>query len=196
VGPILIDHFNRANQQDYDDWELLGNPGWGWSDILPLSMKTEKFIPPDSEDQLRVLPDPPFNPEFHGRTGGVVNSFGKSWPQTIEAFQPTLEALGIPQNPDVFDGSDLNGYISLQSIDPSNSTRSYSATAYLRPNLGRKNLVVMQGAQATKVVLNGKKAVGVEFVVNGTTFEVAARKEVVLSAGAFQVCFQVLAGWQ
>lgn len=180
--------WNRPSRQDYDDWEALGNAGWGWDAMFEYGKKSEGFFPPVLESQLEVLENPPFNAAFHGTSGPVRNSFGKWYPEPTTSFAPALEALGIPQNPDSMGGSNLGGYISLQSIDPRNATRSYSATAYLRPNLGRPNLAILTGAQATKVVLDGgKRATGVEFVVNGTTYRVNARKEVVLSAGAFQV---------
>jgi choline dehydrogenase-like flavoprotein len=182
---------NRAGEQDYDDWGELGNPGWGWDSIFNSSLKSENFQKPSTQKQLDILPNPPFTPEYHGSGGPVDNSFPLWYPQAAPSFIPALEAVGIPQNKDPMGGENVGGYVSLGAVDQKNATRSYSATAYLQPNLGRKNLVVLTGAQATKVVLTNNKASGiratsVKFIANGTNYEVKAKKEIILSAGSYQ----------
>lgn len=82
----------------------------------------------------------------------------------------------------------LGFYSSLAAVDRSSDVgkRSYAATAYLRPNLGRPNLRVLTDALATKIVLDGNVASGVDFVHNGQTYRIEANKEVICSAGTIQ----------
>jgi len=79
-------------------------------------------------------------------------------------------------------------YSSLAAVDRSNDVgkRSYAATAYLRPNLGRPNLKVLTEALASKIVLEGAVAKGVEFTHQGSHYKITAEKEVIISGGAIQ----------
>jgi choline dehydrogenase-like flavoprotein len=121
--------------------------------------------------------------------GPVAVSFAKFYPQAAGSFLPTLVNLGIPMNPEPMSGDNRGGYVTVLSIDQQLARRSDAATAYLLPNLFRKNLEVLTGAQATKVVFDqNKTATGVQFVSGGVTFTARARKEVIISAGTIQVC--------
>jgi choline dehydrogenase-like flavoprotein len=89
---------------------------------------------------------------------------------------------------DAWSGDHLGFYSSLGAVNRSDDPgkRSYAATGYLRLNLGRPNLKVLTEAQATKIVLDGTTATGVEFVHGGRNFKVNAKQEVVLSTGVIQ----------
>ena len=86
---------------------------------------------------------------------------------------------------DAYSGDHLGFYSSLGAVDRTNDKgrRSYAATGYLRPNLGRPNLKVLTEALASKVTLDGDTATGVEFQHDGQNYSVKASKEVVLSGG-------------
>jgi choline dehydrogenase-like flavoprotein len=89
---------------------------------------------------------------------------------------------------DAWSGDHLGFYSSLGAVNRSDDPgkRSYAATGYLRPNLGRPNLKVLTEAQATKIILDGTTATGVEFVHAGRKLKVNAKQEVVLSTGVIQ----------
>jgi choline dehydrogenase-like flavoprotein len=86
---------------------------------------------------------------------------------------------------DAYSGDHMGFFSSLAAVDRTNDKgrRSYAATGYLRPNLGRPNLKVLTEALATKVTLDGDTATGVEFQHGGQNYSVKASKEVILSGG-------------
>lgn len=89
---------------------------------------------------------------------------------------------------DAWSGDHMGFYSSLGAVNRSDDPgkRSYAATGYLRPNLGRKNLKVLTESQATKIILDGTTATGAEFVHGGKSYQVNAKQEVVLSTGVIQ----------
>jgi len=142
---------------------------------------------PTLKSQLELAPNPPYQPEYHGTSGPVSTSFVKWFVRAVTAFIPTLEALGIAGNKEPMSGNNIGGRVSLSSIDPQTTRRSFSANAYLEPNKDKSNLVVLTAATATRVVFNHKKvATGVEFIADGKKFCARATKEVILSAGSIQ----------
>jgi choline dehydrogenase-like flavoprotein len=150
------------------------------------SKRAQKIHTPTLPSQLEMLPVPPYIEKFHGTCGPTQTSFVKWYVRASTAFLPALANLGLPINPEPMSGNNVGGFVIVNSIDPANSTRSYSATSYLLPNIGRKNLVVLTGATVARVVIKDKVAIGVEFLVDGLKYTVKATKEVILSAGAIQ----------
>jgi len=161
----------RGQPQDYDHWAAQGNPGWGWSDVLPLFKQ--------AEHNERGADD------WHG-TGGLLNvmdlrSPNRHGPQFVQAAQQA----GLPHNPD-FNGALQEG-AGLYQVTHRNGERFSAAKAYLTPQvLQRPNLQVLTGAQTTRVLLEGRRAVGVELRQGAATRTLQARREVLLSAGALQ----------
>mgnify|MGYP001038523150 FL=1 len=165
--------YNRGQHQDFDTWAQLGNRGWGYPDVLPYFRRLERRIG-EGEDAYR------------GRDGGLtVTDIG--WSDALcDAFIAGAVSLGIPRNPD-YNGKTQEG-VSYAQRTIYNGRRVSSATAFLHPAIKRGNVHVMTHAHATNVVFDGKRAVGVRYAKGGrgsAVQEVRARKEVILSGGAY-----------
>ncbi|MCZ8293287.1 MAG: choline dehydrogenase [Hylemonella sp.] len=160
--------YTRGHPRDYDDWAAQGNPGWAWSDVLPYFKR--------AEHNERGADD------FHG-SGGPLNVMDLRSPNrhSPDFVQAGVEA-GFVHNPD-FNGAEQEG-VGLYQVTHKNGERYSAAKAYLTPHRARPNLHVLTGAHATRILLEGKRAVGVEFVQNGIKRELRAQREVLLSAGA------------
>ncbi|WP_316231055.1 GMC family oxidoreductase [Bradyrhizobium sp. SZCCHNR1051] len=165
--------YNRGQRQDFDTWAQMGNRGWSYSDVLPHFKRMEKRIGA-GEDQYR------------GRDGKLIVTT-MEWKDTLcEAFMDSAVSLGIPRNPD-YNGAIQEG-VSYVQRTIQNGRRVSSATAFLRPASKRPNVEVRTHAHATGVMLDGKRAVGVRYHRGGrggVPVEVRARKEVILSGGAY-----------
>ena len=162
--------YTRGNRNDYDGWAALGNPGWSYADLLPLFKRAENSHCFSGN-------------EYHGNSGPLHVSYLRSPSPANEAFRSACAEKGIPLNPD-YNGTSQYG-ISATQATQYNGERWNAARAYLHANADRKNLTVWTGCHTRKVVLEGTKAVGVEFRRNGQIQQLRARKEVVLSAGAY-----------
>ncbi len=160
--------YTRGHPRDYDDWAAQGNPGWAWSDVLPFFKR--------AEHNERGADD------FHG-SGGPLNVMDLRSPNrhSPDFVQAGVEA-GYAHNPD-FNGAEQEG-VGLYQVTHKNGERYSAAKAYLTPHRARPNLHVLTGAHATRILLEGKRAVGVEFVHGGQKRELRATREVLLSAGA------------
>jgi choline dehydrogenase len=161
----------RGQSQDYDRWRELGNPGWGWSDVLPYFRKLETNAAP-GEDQL------------HGRHGPVqVSSIAKRH-ELIEAVIEAAAKLGVPRNED-FNGRTQEG-VGYFHLTTKRGWRISAAKAYLKPARGRPNLKIVTGAQAMRLLFEGRRASGVVYRRGGRDITLKARGGVILSAGAIQ----------
>jgi len=179
-------NWNLASKAEYDSW----GHGWDWDVISKTAKRVEEYFPPELEAQLELLPKPPVKPGLHGTKGPVKVGFTKWFPKVTGTLLGSLEKFGVGLNPDSMSGDNTGGYYSLHSVT-NDGTRSYSASAYLAPNIGRENLIVLTGATVAKILLENKVAVGVEFVDDmGATHQVFLKKggksEVILSAGSIQ----------
>ncbi len=159
----------RGQKEDYDDWAAEGNSGWGWNDVLPYFKR--------SENNERGADD------FHG-TGGPLNVKDLTSPNRFSAiFAEAGRQAGYPVNPD-FNGASQEG-VGVYQVTHKNGERWSAAKGYLTPHLNRPNLTVITGAHATKVLFEGKRAVGVEYSQGGQIKTVKTVGEVILSGGAF-----------
>jgi choline dehydrogenase len=157
----------RGNRADYDHWRELGNEGWGFAEVLPYFKK--------SENQERGAS------EYHG-AGGPVNVADPRYVNPLtRAFLAAAEELGIASNPD-FNGAAQDG-VALYQVTQKNGARCSAADGYLQPARERSNLTVVTGAQATRVLIEGKRAVGVAFLRGGAIGEARADGEVLLAGG-------------
>ena len=163
--------YARGHADDYDHWAASGNPGWAWADVLPLFKRAEH-----NERGADAL---------HG-TGGPLNVADLRSPNPIaRAFVEAGVQAGFPENPD-FNGATQDG-VGMYQVTHRGGERFSAAKGYLTPNLGRRNLTVLTGVQAMRVLLDGRRANGVEFRRgDGSIGRVGARREVLLSAGALQ----------
>ena len=159
----------RGQHQDYDDWSALGNPGWGWQDVLPYFRKLETCS--DGAD------------EFRGDSGPLyVNNVSAQYHSLCKRFVEAGQQHGFKYNPD-FNGADQEG-VGFYQINTRDGRRMSTARAYLHPALKRSNCEVITRAQVTRIVLAGGVAREVEFVHKGQTRKIRANREIILSAGA------------
>ncbi len=163
--------YNRGQRLDFDGWAQRGNRGWGYSDVLPYFRRSERRVG-EGDDT------------FRGRDGNLPIT-DLDWRDPIcEAFIEGAVEMGIPRNRD-YNGTMQAGVSYVQRIIQNGRRRS-AARGYLHPAMKRPNLTVITNAQATEIVLEGKRAVGVRYNKggrNGTAVEVRANKEVILSGG-------------
>jgi len=162
--------YTRGHPSDYDDWASAGNPGWSFREVLPYFRRSENN--PN-------FPDSP----YHG-TGGPTNVTNlDSYSPLCEVLFQAAESLGIPRCPD-FCGPTHEGF-AIRQATVRNGRRESSATAYLAPIRGRDNLSVITNAHVSRLLLEGRRAIGVEFTQGQTMQRLSARREVILSAGTF-----------
>ncbi len=154
----------RGQPEDFDGWNV---PGWGWKDLLPYFIK--------AEDQQRGAS------AYHGK-GGPLGVSDLERHELADAFIDSAAAMGIPRNDD-FNGATQEGAGYYQATSK-NGRRSSTATGYLRPAEKRPNLRVEVNALATRILFEGKRAVGVEFLQEGRK-RTARANEVVLAGGSF-----------
>lgn len=158
----------RGQQEDYDRWAELGNRGWGFKDVLPYFKK--------SEDQERGAD------EYHGVGGPLKVSNLRLRRPIAEHFIKAAQDIGIPFNADV-NGAVQEGVGYFQQT-AFNGLRWSTAKGFLKPARKRSNLMVKTRCQTSRVLLEGLRATGVEYLHNGQVLQARARREVILSAGA------------
>jgi len=160
----------RGNRWDYDHWASLGNPGWSYDDVLPYFKRAENNETHGAS-------------EFHG-AGGPLNVAELRTPSALsKAFVQASVMNGIPETRD-YNGADQFGSFMYQ-VTQKNGERCSAAKGYLTPNLSRPNLRVKTHALSAKIIMEGKRARGIAYYQGSTLKEVRARREVILSAGAF-----------
>jgi choline dehydrogenase len=159
----------RGQHEDYDRWRQHGNSGWGYDDVLPYFKK--------AEDQQRGADD------FHGTGGPLPVSDLIHADPLSAAFIAAAAETGIPKNPD-FNGASQEGAGFFQTTTR-RGRRASTAVAYLRPAKGRNNLRVETSALAQRVVFEGRRAVAVEYRTAGSLRTARARKEILISGGAY-----------
>ncbi|WP_201863171.1 GMC family oxidoreductase [Microvirga soli] len=160
--------YMRGQREDYDNWRQLGLEGWGWDDVRPIFRH-------HLDHYLGVG-------EHHGAGGEWrVEAPRMQW-QILDSFIEAAVEAGIPRASDFNTGS--NEGVSYFHVNQKNGRRWSSARGFLRPALSRPNLKVETHAHATRILFEGKRAIGVEILQNGNLRRILARKEVILSAGA------------
>lgn len=162
----------RGQAEDYDGWRALGNPGWGFSDVLPYFIKLESNHGLESDNQL------------HGTSGPLHVSSITGRHELIEAVIGAAGKLGIPYTED-FNGRRQEG-VGYYQLTTHRGWRVSAAKAYLKPAKRRPNLAILTNAQATRILFAGRRAGGVEFRQDGATRIINARRGVALCAGAVQ----------
>jgi len=153
----------RGQAEDFDGWRQMGNPGWGWDDVLPLFKRSEDW---EGGGELR------------GKGGGLSVQPTRLNREIVDAWIDAAEAAGYKRNPD-YNGADQEG-VGYFQLTARRGRRCSSAVAFLNPAKKRPNLKVITRAPTLKILFEGKCAVGVETPKG--TFK--ARREIILSAGA------------
>ncbi|HEY4373724.1 MAG TPA: GMC family oxidoreductase N-terminal domain-containing protein [Burkholderiales bacterium] len=167
-GSINGNLFVRGDPLEYNHWrDDLGCTGWGYSDMLPIFKRLEDF--------------PPGDPALRGHGGPIGCTRLDRFDRLSDAFIAACAESGYRVLPDYNDGS-YEGVFYLQ-YSTRRGLRSSSAMGYLKPASDRPNLTILTRAPGTRVLLEGKRAVGVEYDHGGVRRQARARREVVLSAG-------------
>jgi len=160
--------YMRGQPEDFDSWAAQGCTGWGWDDVLPFFKSCE--------DQERGAD------AFHGIGGPVSVSDIRTEHELGEAFHAASEALGVPRNND-FNGAQQEGTGYVQTTTR-NGMRWSTAAGYLR-GAARKNIDLRLNAMVDRIALDGKQATGVHWTDRSGRHHAKARREIILSGGAF-----------
>jgi choline dehydrogenase-like flavoprotein len=167
---INVMAYTRGNRGDYDRWAQKGARGWSYADVLPYFRRGETWVNGESA--------------WRGGDGPLGTEFARTRDPLFDAWIEAGKAAGIPHTADYNAAEQVGFGRSQYSIR--NGYRSSSANAYLKPARGRPNLDIEVNAHTTRVLFKGTRARGVEFVkASGDVVQVAAEREVILSAGAF-----------
>ncbi|WP_052368302.1 GMC family oxidoreductase [Algiphilus aromaticivorans] len=160
----------RGHRSDYDGWAEAGNSGWSFDEVLPYFKR--------AENQERGAD------AFHG-VGGPLNVADLRSPHAIcDDFIAAAEEQGHKRVSD-FNGPDMEG-VGYFQVTQQAGDRCSTAKAYLEPVADRPNLTIITEAYATRIDMEGKRAVGVRYRKDDASHHVGARKEVLVSAGALQ----------
>ncbi|MBD9419077.1 GMC family oxidoreductase N-terminal domain-containing protein [Achromobacter sp. ACM04] len=160
----------RGQHEDYDDWADLGATGWAYRDVLPYFKKSERYDGGESE--------------YHGASGELrVSNLRNEHPYTAAWVEAAVEA-GCRRNDD-FNGAESEG-VGPYQLTLGSRWRCDAATAFLYPVSSRPNLVIETGAHVTRILIEGGRALGVEWVQEGHLKRAMADVEVALAAGALQ----------
>ncbi|SEK08582.1 GMC family oxidoreductase [Paraburkholderia diazotrophica] len=160
----------RGQKEDYDHWSALGNRGWSWDECLPYFRRLEH------------------NELGEGATRGVDGPLWASMirqrHELVDAFIAASNRLGV-RTVDDFNTGDQEG-VGYYQLTTRRGWRCSTAVAYLKPARQRANLHVETDAQASRILFDGTRAIGVQYVQRGEVREVHADREVILAAGALQ----------
>ncbi|KAJ7432159.1 GMC oxidoreductase [Mycena latifolia] len=183
--------WGRPAMNEIDAIGALGNPGWTGENLFKYMRKAETFTHPDpvyaAENNLTFISS------AHGSTGPVHNSFPKFISDAQKPWLSALETLGVRKIKDALAGEDVGAWMAPAAIDGVSVTRSYAASAYYVPVSNRPNLVLLTGAEATRIVsvkgYNGLvTATKVELLLNGQSRSVTVKlgSEVIVSTGTIK----------
>jgi 4-pyridoxate dehydrogenase len=166
---INVMAYTRGHRGDYDRWAQKGARGWSYADVLPYFKRAETWE--GGEDKYR------------GGAGPLGTQWAKTRDPLYQAWIDAGKAAGIPHTPD-YNGANPIGFGHSQ-YTIRNGRRSSTANAYLKPARKRPNLKVVTDAQATRVLMEGTRATGVEYVKDTFVERESAEREVILAAGTF-----------
>ena len=159
----------RGHRSDYDTWAQSGCRGWSWDEVLPYFMRSEH-----NERGADAA---------HGQGGPLnVQDFAEPNP-LVDVFIKAGQEMGLPHTSDFNDGENLLG-VGVYQRTCKDNRRWSTARAFLGASEGRSNLTVITKAQATRVLFEGSRAVGVEIARGRAREVVRASREVILSGGA------------
>ncbi len=158
----------RGHREDYARWQRNGLAGWSYAEVLPYFRRAETF-----EDGANA---------YRGGAGPLHVHRGKAPDPIYDAFLAAAPDLGYAANED-YNGAEQEGFTRAQ-FTVKKGRRCSAAVAYLRPALARGNVELRTRVQVTRVLMEGTRAVGVEYLRAGRRVEVRAEAEVILAAGA------------
>uniref|UniRef100_T1J046 Glucose-methanol-choline oxidoreductase N-terminal domain-containing protein n=1 Tax=Strigamia maritima TaxID=126957 RepID=T1J046_STRMM len=172
TGTVNSLAFTRGNRKDYDFWEELGNPGWSYKDVLHYFLKLEDYQIPHLKE----------NDKYHSKGGPMTISHPTFKTPMVDAFLEAGNEMGQPLVD--YNGRTQTGFM-YPPFSLKNGSRFSSYTCYLKPAMQRSNLHVVTHALVTRVVIKNKRATGVEYTRKSSNCTVNAKKEVIVSGGAY-----------
>jgi choline dehydrogenase len=159
----------RGHRWDYEHWAALGNQGWSYDEVLPYFRKAEH--------------NETYADQYHGQDG-PLNVAEVMQPSSMNRrFLQSAQAAGLPLIGDYNVPEPYGAF--MYQVTQKNGARCSAAKAYLTPNMDRPNLTVVTGALTRRVLLDGRGATGALVGIGGQDVTITARREVILSAGAF-----------
>jgi choline dehydrogenase len=158
----------RGQPEDYDHWAQLGNRGWSWDDILPFFKQTENWQGEENE--------------WRGKGGMLATAHMSEIPPLCRAVVEAGQEIGLDYRSDV--NALPHGGIGYCQQTRGGRRRASAARAYLRPAMKRPNLSVVLHALVHRIVLDGRRAIAVEYSRGGKLERVDAEREIILAAGA------------
>lgn len=161
--------YSRGHPRDYDQWAQMGAKGWSFDDVLPYFRKSERNERGASH--------------WHGANGPMSVSRMSQDDPLVRAMQETARRLGHPVTDD-FEAGTSEGF-GLPDLTVGRGRRASTASAFLAPARVRPNLTIETGAQATRILFQGTRAVGVEYRQAGRTLTAHCTREIVLCGGAY-----------
>ncbi|XP_063432397.1 glucose dehydrogenase [FAD, quinone]-like [Mytilus trossulus] len=159
----------RGSRHDFDQWETEGCTGWSYKDVLPYFIKAEDFKMEEYADS-----------GYHGK-GGYQTVSESHVTELRDIYMAASEEAGY-KTVDC-NGKDMIGFCKMQS-SIKNGQRWSTAKAYLRPVMERENLHISVNSIVTKIIIENKKAVGIEMIKDGRKKRIMVKKEVIVSAGS------------
>ena len=166
---INVMAYTRGNPGDYDRWAQKGAQGWSYADVLPYFRRCESWEGGENA--------------WRGKSGPLGTEWARTRDPLFDAWIEAGKALGYPHTED-YNGASQEGFGRSQ-FTIKNGRRSSSANAFLHPVEQRPNLTVATKAHATRVLLDGTRATGVEYLQDGRIQHAHADREVILSGGTF-----------
>ncbi|KAI2465130.1 GMC oxidoreductase [Annulohypoxylon bovei var. microspora] len=178
--------YGRTSKGTHQLWaNLVDDQSYTYNSMVKYYKKNMNFSPPNS--QTRLSNSTPTYNNADTATGGGIDvtfpSFAQSWSTWVAKG---LAAIGLPQAKSFIDGNLLGHSWQMTGITQSNGIRSSSQAGYLRPVLNRRNLTIMNGTFAERIIFNKNVASGVNVTSRGKTYTLTTKKELILSAGVFQ----------
>jgi len=166
---INIMAYVRGHAGDYDRWRQMGLDGWGYDEVLPYFKKSEGFD--EGGD------------DFHGADGPLGVSSPEIADPLFQAFADAGQQAGYPYTED-YNGAEQEGFCRFQ-FTTRNGKRSSTAVAFLHPASSRSNLTTTTGVHVTRILFEGQKAIGVEYLQSGKLVQAYADREVIVSGGVY-----------
>lgn len=162
--------YMRGHSRDYDEWRQRGASGWSYADVLPYFRRMESSWRGKNR--------------YHGDAGPLAVTPVLGEHLLTEPIRRSTLAAGFEESDDL-SGERQEGFSACEVTVDRRGRRASTAAAYLRPALRRPNLTLLSHAHATRVVIENGRATGIDYLHQGRAARVRARKEVVLSGGAY-----------
>lgn len=167
----------------------MGAVGWNWDSLLEAMKQIETFHPPSEQISKLFGLDEQVDSQHFGSYGGIHLSYPRFATEVDKKWLESMKRLGNPSNVNSASGDNVGATVSPITMDPSDFSRSYSASAFLKPVRHMSNLTVLDGATVSRILTEKNsdgsvRATGVEYIHKGKLLNVGVRNKAVLAAGA------------